>query len=177
MLPSATKKTREPQIVISTSPGGNLTKDVLDLIKAFLESIKTSINRIAYGEQTSLGHENEYIYDTTSQLWVRRDAMNEQIPFPSNKDWAASPSTVEHPHCRSPHVNPLVQPSPFRGVFGRREAPSGVTLPASAVDMSDLSHPVYAPSGAVLKDEVDLGKPLNTDPKIPVMIRKSPFNV
>ena len=165
-------------IVIPQAPEGNITGDIMRMLKALVERLKSGMHRIAYGDQTDLGLENQYTYDPELQRWIRKGAPEESEVGAHLGDALKPPIEqphVDHPHCVAPHINPLISPTPFRGVF-KRPSDSTSDKPSS-VDMSALSHPVYAPSGSVLEDpsrEVP-AKPKTPEPSVQI-VRTSPFS-
>lgn len=166
-------------ILYPAHPGGKITEEVIRVVKALLERVKLSIHRIAYGDQTDLGAENLYTYDPESRRWVLRGTV-EKGQVGSHLGDALPPPPAEiphtsHEHCVAPHINPLVNPSPFRGVFKRASALANLSL--STVDMAALSHPVYAPCGSVLEGVTSQEPPKPRTPEATIqVVRTSPFS-
>lgn len=178
MLPQHEASTSSNK-VLPAHTGGNITEELLRVVNALVERVKVSIHRIAYGDKTDLGGENQYTYDPESRRWVLRGSVEEgQVGSHIGDALAPPPAEIphtSHEHCVAPHINPLVNPSPFRGVFKRASALPNSSL--STVDMAALSHPVYAPSGSVLEGETSQvpPKPRTPEPTIHA-VRTSPFS-
>ena len=189
MLPKSTPGDANANIVIPAGREGNITGTLTRIFEALISGMKSTLRRLAYGDQTSLGSDNLYFFDPVANKWMLRDgsADRNQAGRISPGDPLSPPRMahkhVDHPYCIAPHVHPLFEPKPFAGVFARpalsTSDSSAQSNQKSAVDMAALSHPVYAPSGSVLTpDDINFPSPgmPGTSVQAPAAIRTSPFN-
>ena len=117
--------------------------------------------------------------------WVSRTAKKEVRPshsfglFPSSE---ISPPPTGHARPSTPSTGYSVEESSifnqtaFAGVFGKPPIET-VASRRSAVDMSELTHPVYAPGGCVLRSAEDTQDRRGIVPPTPSQrpLRTSPF--
>lgn len=167
------------EMIIPREESGNLTGMISRMLSSLWAGLRSSLQRLAYGEQTSLGSNIQYVYDPQEKVWRSSGAAGTIAPLPSAPtDMSAPPQLphhMSHPHCVAPEGY-----SAFAGVFPGAKTTrdrSAVIPQKSAVNMAELAHPVYAPSGSVVEnpDQVNLTTPVAPEgPAVPV-IRTSPF--
>lgn len=115
-------------------------------------SVKAVMHRMVYGNQANLGSDNAFFYDTKEKKWKSRvePSSSSQSGTPTNAI-AGPPIHMPHPHCVSRH------------------------FPKATIDMSGLSHPVYAPSGSMIAALGSASPPRHGDPGS-ISVRSSPFS-
>lgn len=169
-------------IPVRSKDGGYITQLLDELLRSFIATVKSSYHRLAYGSQNRLGTDNQFVYNTALGKWTLRDGgdVESGVPPVHPGDALSPPRTisshVDHPYCSSKPLNPVLEPTPFAGVFKRTEQQaSSQSGSLSGLDLSTLSHPVYAPRGRVLAHD-SLPHPVVATTATVRVIKTSPFS-
>jgi hypothetical protein len=165
MLPRSQNPTK-PEA--SLTPKRSISEDMIVFLEAFISGLKASIAHFVNGKRANLVDENLYFYDDETKLWTLRSSSSE------GKESNSSSTTLNTEILNLPpasSVNMVMDPVPFRGVFGT----TGNRGTIGKFNPDEFTHPVYAPSGSLMPSrKFDDSAPSKPLPQ--AEIRKSPFN-